>query len=63
VLGEAADPLEGIADIRVARPMPTAEQGTQEERRVFEDVHPSADEPFDSTPTTDRQCGRRIILP
>ena len=49
-LGEAADPLDGGADVRLAGPVPAAEQGPGEERPVVGVVHQAGDDPVDAPP-------------
>ena len=57
-LGEAADPVDGGADVRLAGPVPPAEQGPGEERAVVGVVHQAGDDPADAQPA--RALGRRM---
>ena len=49
-LGEAADPVDGGADVRVAGPVPAAEQGPGEERAVVGVVRQAGHDPPDAPP-------------
>ena len=61
-LGEAADPVDGGADVRLAGPVPSAEQGPGEERPVVGVVHQAGDDPVDAPPPRTLGCGRRVPL-
>ena len=52
-LGEAADPLDGGADVRLAGPVPPAEQGPGEERAVVGVVRQAGDDPVDAPSVID----------
>ena len=62
-LGEAADPLDGGADVRLAGPVPSAEQGPGEERAVVGVVHQAGHDPVDAPPARALGGGRRVPLP
>ncbi len=62
-LGEAADPVDGRADVRLAGPLPPPEQGPGEERPVVGVVHQAGDDPVDAPPAPALRCGRRVPLP
>ena len=49
-LGEAADPVDGGADVRLAGPVPPAEQGPGEERPVVGVVRQAGHDPVDAPP-------------
>ena len=62
-LGEAADPLDGGADVRLAGAMPPAEQGPGEERAVVGVVRQAGHDPPDAQPARALGDGRRLPLP
>ena len=62
-LGEAADPVDGRADVRLAGSVPPPEQGPGEERAVVGVVHQAGDDPVDAPPPPALRGGRRVPLP
>ena len=61
-LGEAADPLDGGADVRLAGPLPPPEQGPGEERPVVGVVRQAGHDPVDAQPARALGDGRRVPL-
>ena len=57
-LGEAADPLDGRADVRLAGQLPSPEQGPGEERPVVGIVHQAGHDPVDVPPAAALRYGR-----
>ena len=62
-LGEAADPLDGGADVRVAGPVSPAEHGPGEEHAVVGVVHQAGHDPTDAQPAPARGDRPRVPLP
>ena len=62
-LGEAADPVDGGADLRMAGSMPAAEQGPGEECPVVGVVRRAGDDPADAQPARTVGDGPRVPLP
>src|SRR5262249_60768737 len=58
--GEAADPVDGGADVRLAGPVSAAEQGPGEERVVVGVIHQAGDDPVDASSTRALGCGPRV---
>src|SRR5271157_5841842 len=61
-MGQAADPVDGRADLRLAGQVPPPEQGPREERPVVGIVHQAGHDPVDVSPASPLRCGRRIPL-
>ena len=61
-LGEAADPLDGGADVRLAGQVPPAEQGPGEERPVVGGVRQVGHDPPDAQPARAQGDGCRVPL-
>src|SRR5258708_30691537 len=61
-MGYTADPMDGRADLRLAGPLPTPEQGPGEERPVVGIVRQAGDDSVDGPPAAALPCGCRIPL-
>src|SRR5262245_44434980 len=62
-LGEAADPLDGRADVRLAVPVSSAEPGPGEEYFVLGVVHQAGHDPTDAPSAPARRNRPRVLLP
>src|SRR5215831_19014641 len=62
-LGEAADPLDGRADVGLAVPVSPAEPGPGEEYFVLGVVHQAGYDPTDAPSAPARRNRPRVLLP
>src|SRR3954470_7852857 len=61
-MGQAAHPMDGRADLRLAGPLPPPEQGPGEERPVVGIVHQAGHDPIDVPPAAALPYRARIPL-
>lgn len=62
-LGQATDPLDGGADVRLVGQVPSLEQGLGEDGFVVGGVREVGDDPVDAQPARTENDGRRVPVP